>query len=78
MCIRDSPKCGSEIVERKTKRGRKFYGCSGYPECTFSTWYTPVKKSCPKCGAFLVKRGGKKGYLACVKEDCDFREGIGG
>jgi DNA topoisomerase-1 len=72
------PKCGSEIVERKTKRGRKFYGCSGYPECTFSTWYTPVKKSCPKCGAFLVKRGGKKGYLACVKEDCDFREGIGG
>jgi DNA topoisomerase-1 len=66
--------CGREIVERKTKKGRKFYGCSGYPECTFTTWYLPVKKSCPKCGAFLVRRGGKKGYLACVREGCDFRQ----
>jgi DNA topoisomerase-1 len=69
------PLCGEEIVERKTKKGRRFYGCAGYPECKFSTWYVPVKKSCPKCQAFLVKRGGKKGYLACIREDCDYREG---
>lgn len=68
------PLCRREIVERKTKKGRKFYGCSGYPECKFTTWYKPVKKSCPKCGAFLVRRGGKKGYLACVREECDYRE----
>jgi len=68
------PRCNREIVERKTKKGRKFYGCSGYPECKFTTWYKPVKKSCPKCGAFLVRRGGKNGYLACVREECDFRE----
>lgn len=67
------PQCGREIVERKTKKGRKFYGCSGYPECKFTTWYVPVKKSCPECGAFLVRRGGKNGYLACVREECDFR-----
>ncbi len=68
------PQCGKEIVERRTKKGRKFYGCSGYPDCKFTTWYTPVKKTCPLCGAFLVSRGGKKGYLACAREGCDYRE----
>jgi DNA topoisomerase-1 len=70
------PLCGEEIVERKTRKGRKFYGCSGYPECKFTTWYAPVKKPCPECGAFLVRRGGKKGYLACVREGCDYREDV--
>lgn len=69
------PECGAEIVERKTKKGRKFYGCSKYPDCRFTTWYAPVKQTCPKCGAFLVRRGGKSGYLTCVKETCDYREG---
>ncbi len=67
------PECGAEVVERRTKKGRKFYGCSRYPECRFTTWYTPVKAGCPKCGAFLVRRGGKGGFLACVRETCDYR-----
>ncbi|MFZ5924524.1 MAG: type I DNA topoisomerase [Bacillota bacterium] len=69
------PECGAEIVERKTKKGRKFYGCTKYPDCRFTTWYAPVKQTCPKCGAFLVRRGGKSGHLACVRETCDYREG---
>ncbi|MDI7246321.1 MAG: type I DNA topoisomerase [Bacillota bacterium] len=69
------PECGAEVVERKTRKGRKFYGCSRYPDCRFTTWYTPVKATCPKCGAFLVRRGGKGGFLACVRETCDYREG---
>ncbi|MCR4401882.1 MAG: type I DNA topoisomerase [Firmicutes bacterium] len=68
------PECGAEVVERRTKKGRKFYGCSRYPDCRFTTWYTPLKVTCPKCGAFLVKRGRGGGVRACVRETCDYRE----
>ncbi|HHY31998.1 MAG TPA: type I DNA topoisomerase [Firmicutes bacterium] len=69
------PDCGADVVERRTKKGRKFYGCSRYPECRFTTWYTPAKgTTCPKCGAFLVKRGRGTGVLTCVRETCDYRE----
>jgi len=68
------PECGAEVVERRTRKGRKFYGCSRYPDCRFTTWYTPVKATCPKCGAFLVKRGRGGGLRACVRETCDYRE----
>ncbi len=49
------PKCGSgEIVERSTRKGRKFYGCSRYPDCDFSSWNRPIKTPCPDCGGLLV------------------------
>ncbi|MCD6289220.1 MAG: type I DNA topoisomerase [Anaerolineae bacterium] len=51
------PKCGSELVERRTRRGRVFYGCSAYPACDFSTWQRPLPTPCPSCGGLLVVSG---------------------
>ena len=50
----DCPKCGKDIVIRRTKKGRIFYGCEGYPECDFSSWQRPSKKKCPKCGGLMI------------------------
>jgi len=64
------PKChNGEIVERKTKKGRTFYGCSNYPECDYNSWYKPVNEKCPHCGHLLViqKRNAKP---VCVNKDC--------
>lgn len=68
------PICGRMLVERKTKRGRKFYGCEGYPECTFISWNKPLPQKCPRCGTFLVqKRDKERGvYYRCGKADCGF------
>ncbi|NPV52255.1 MAG: type I DNA topoisomerase [Firmicutes bacterium] len=69
------PKCGSPIVERRTKKGRKFYGCSAYPNCDFVVWNQPVAKNCPQCGAFLVKKHLKGGTVyECSREGCNYRE----
>lgn len=71
------PQCQKALVERKTKRGRKFYGCSNYPECTFITWDQPVKEICPQCGSFLLLAKGKKGKgdrHYCSKEGCDYQK----
>lgn len=70
------PDCKGVIVERKTKKGRNFYGCSEYPACDFVTWDRPVHKKCPKCNAFLVEKGSKKTgkIYKCVREDCDYEE----
>lgn len=69
------PRCGKEIVQRKSRRGRIFYGCSGYPDCTQSYWYKPSGKKCPKCGSMLLEREGKRFTgLSCSNEDCKYRE----
>lgn len=70
--------CNGQIVERKSKRGRSFYGCSNYPECSFVTWDKPVAKKCPQCGALLVEKGNqKKGiYYQCIQEQCGYRETV--
>lgn len=70
------PKCGGEVVERKSKKGRKFYGCGNYPNCDFVTWYKPVQHQCPECGAFLVQRRNREEGLhyRCVREGCDYQE----
>ncbi len=68
------PKCGKDIVARRSKKGRVFYGCSGYPECDQSYWYKPVNKKCPKCGALLVEKKTKTTSLACSNADCDYKE----
>ena len=67
--------CSGELSERRTKRGRVFYGCTAYPKCTFATWDKPVKQSCPNCEApFLVEKNTKaKGtFLACPKCKSEF------
>ncbi len=70
--IIDCPKCKSgKIVERKTKRGKVFYGCNNYPKCKFALWDMPVDEKCPKCGEVLVIKNDK---LKCSNKDCDFEK----
>ncbi len=68
------PKCGKDIVVRKSRKGRTFYGCSGYPDCDQVFWNKPVNKKCPKCGALLVEKKGKDTQYACSNSECDYRE----
>ncbi|MBO4901630.1 MAG: type I DNA topoisomerase [Lachnospiraceae bacterium] len=63
------PECGKEIVIRKTKKGRKFYGCESGTECSFMSWNRPVETPCEKCGSLMVEKGSK---LMCTNKDCGF------
>ena len=54
--VAECPKCHKDIVERKTKRGKIFYGCSGYPKCDYATWYRPTGEVCDKCGNLIVNK----------------------
>ena len=67
--------CNGEIVARKTKgRGKEFYGCTNYPECSFISHFKPIDQYCPKCGWFLVEKFDKKNgsYKSCINPDCDY------
>ncbi len=68
------PKCGKDIVVRRSKKGRVFYGCSGYPACDQSYWNKPINKECPKCGQLLVEKKGKDSKYACSNSECDYIE----
>jgi DNA topoisomerase I len=68
------PTCGKEIIQRKSKKGRLFYGCSGYPACNQLYWNKPTEKDCPKCGARLVEKKTKQGEYACANSECDYKE----
>lgn len=70
------PLCGSKIVLKKSKKGRNFYGCDGYPDCNFMTWNAPVEDKCPKCGSTLFKKGGKSGKLLCERPDCGYERNL--
>jgi len=59
------PDCGKDIIEKRTKRGKVFYGCTGYPDCQFATWKKPSEDPCPKCKGFQVEQ--KKGLIKCEK-----------
>ena len=63
------PACGKEIVLRKTKKGRKYYGCENNPECDFMSWSRPVAEKCPKCGGYMVVKGNK---VACADAGCGY------
>lgn len=65
----ECPKCGKEVVLRKTKKGRKYYGCESNPDCDFMTWQKPSKEKCPKCGGYMVEKGNK---LVCADNQCGF------
>ena len=70
------PSCKEgEIVERKSKTKRVFYGCNRYPECEFVSWDKPISRPCPKCSALLVEEKLKKGVqIQCTNSDCDYEE----
>ena len=68
------PKCGGDIVGKKSKNNRKFCGCSNYPNCDFVTWSEPVSEVCPKCGKTLFKKKGRNAGLYCLTEGCGFEK----
>ncbi|PTJ03103.1 type I DNA topoisomerase [Staphylococcus simulans] len=70
------PKCkDGEVVERKSKKGRIFYGCSNYPECDFISWDKPVGRDCPKCDHHLVvRKKGRSSQVVC--SNCDYKEEV--
>jgi DNA topoisomerase-1 len=72
------PEDGGEIVQRKTKKGKSFFSCGNYPKCKFATWYKPVSKSCPDCGAGILveKRTKKEEVVACIHKGCGYKEAL--
>lgn len=71
------PECkDGEIIQRKTRRGRIFYGCSNYPDCEFTSWNKPADKACPECKGLMVeKRNKEKGlFYSCINEECGHEE----
>jgi DNA topoisomerase-1 len=69
------PGCGGELTERRSRRGRAYFGCANFPTCRFVLWQRPVPVPCPKCGApFLTQRAARgKRFLVCWREGCDYR-----
>ncbi len=67
------PKCGKEVVRKKTKKGRLYYGCEANPDCDFISWQKPSTQKCPECGSYMVEKGNK---LLCSNETCGFRTNL--
>ena len=65
------PVCGKDIVTRKTKKGRRYYGCEDNPECEFMSWQKPSVEKCPRCGSYMVEKGNK---LLCGDGQCGYVE----
>lgn len=65
------PKCGGDIVIRKTKKGRRYYGCINNPDCDFMSWGKPTDKKCPQCGGFMIEKGSK---VVCADDQCGYVE----
>lgn len=65
------PKCGGDVVLKKTQKGRKYYGCENNPECDFMSWQKPSEKKCPVCGSYMVEKGSK---LLCSEKTCGYVE----
>lgn len=70
--------CSGEIIRKKTKKGRTFYGCSNYPKCSFVTWNKPINKKCPQCKHILVVSINKRSgfYYKCSNSNCDYKDFI--
>ncbi|SHJ06460.1 DNA topoisomerase I [Parasporobacterium paucivorans DSM 15970] len=69
----ECPKCGKEVVIRKTKKGRKYFGCENNPECDFMSWQKPLEVKCRKCGSYMIEKGEK---AVCSNETCGHSEKI--
>lgn len=63
------PLCGKDVVVRKTKKGRRYYGCEDNPECEFMSWQKPYSEKCPKCGSYMTEKGSK---VVCSNSNCGF------
>ena len=69
------PSCGGRLMEKTSRKNRKFYGCEHYPECDFVSWEKPVVDKCPQCGGMMVEKRGRKGEVwhLCANETCRCR-----
>ncbi|MDO4619877.1 MAG: type I DNA topoisomerase [Lachnospiraceae bacterium] len=67
------PQCGSEVVLKRTRKGRRYFGCENNPECSFMSWSMPIEKPCPRCGSYMVKKGNKN---VCSDEKCGYSENV--
>ena len=63
----ECPKCGKDLVIKMTRKGRRYFGCIGYPDCDFMVWDKPVQEKCPECGGMMVQKGSK---LVCMNGEC--------
>jgi DNA topoisomerase-1 len=71
------PKCGKDVIEKKSKRGKIFYSCVGYPECDYSAWNIPANEKCPTCGEdMIVKLYKNMKVISCLKCKYSRREKI--
>jgi len=70
------PICGSKLIGRTGKTGKKFFGCSGYPNCNFISWDEPVAETCPDCGNTMFKKKGKQKVVYCQKDGCGFSKKV--
>lgn len=70
------PLCESEVYLKKSKKGKKYYGCSNNPKCSFMSWDEPLKELCPQCSNYLLKKVGRFGKIYCSDEKCDYKRGL--
>ena len=68
------PKCDGEVIKRKSKKGRIFFGCGNYPNCDFVSWDEPTNEKCPQCGESLFKKNTKKPKIYCQNEECKYEK----
>ena len=66
--IMNCPKCSGKIIEKKTKKGKIFYGCNNYPKCDFATWNEPINENCPNCQSILTRKNDKIKCSSCDYE----------
>lgn len=70
------PLCGGKILVKKSKKGKKYFGCEHNPTCGFMTWDTPLKENCPKCGKTLLQKMGRNPKIYCSDENCDYERAV--
>ena len=71
------PSCSGTIVEKKSRKGKIFYGCNQYPSCNFALWYEPTGEKCPECGSLLVKKVLKSGEkIECSSKTCKYTKPV--
>ena len=61
------PLCGGEILRKRTRKGRQYFGCEHNPECTFMSWQKPSARKCPRCGSYMLEKGSR---LVCADKEC--------
>ena len=71
ICFQYTIRCGKDLLKLKSKRGKVFYGCSGYPDCDFKSWDIPANEKCPKCGEELIVRPFKNTKIILCRK-CDY------